>query len=191
VKKLCRHAGTAAASVLALACGATAAPAAAGAAEAAGPAPAAVAASTDATDVKAAASVVLEQCATAATQMERSATFAAEMTLVPGSTRMQMRLELLERTGQERVYHVVSATGLGSWRSAAAGVKVYRYVKQVTNLAAPAGYRAEVQFRWLNAHGRTVKTDDRRSAPCEELRPSETGATEAALQQQAPAAPIA
>jgi hypothetical protein len=152
-----------------------------GAASAAGEAaPAAGASSVSGPAGKAIASVTLEQCATAATQVERSATFAAEMTLIPGSARMQMRIELLERTGNESTYHTVTAPGLGSWRAAAAGVKVYRYVKQVTNLAAPADYRAEVRFRWLGAHGRLVRSALRRSASCAELLPSETGATEAA-----------
>ena len=31
------------------------------------------------------------------------------------------------------------------------GVKTYQYLKQVTNLAAPAVYRALVRFRWLDA----------------------------------------
>jgi hypothetical protein len=152
----------------------------AGAAVADGAAPAADAASVAGATAKPTDSVALEQCATASTQMERSATFAAEMTLLPGSTRLEMRIALLERTPKESTYHAVTAPGLGAWRAAAAGVKVYRYVKQVTNLAAPAVYRADVRFRWLGAHGRVVKSAERRSASCAQLLPSETGATEAA-----------
>ena len=40
---------------------------------------------------------------------------------------------------------------------AAPGVKVYKYLKQVTNLAAPAFYRGVVRFRWLNAKGKLIK----------------------------------
>jgi hypothetical protein len=177
---------------LAAACALLAALAGAGSAAAELAAPAAETASASAPSAKPAASVTLEQCSAAATQIERSATFAAEMTLLPGSTRMEMRLALLERTPKESTYHAVTAQGLGSWRLATAGVKVYRYVKQVTNLAAPAVYRADVRFRWLGAHGRVIKSAERRSASCAQLLPSETGATEATpAGLQAPASPIA
>lgn len=141
---------------------------------------AAAAASPNSAANKTTDSVTLEQCTAAATQMERSATFAAEMTLIPGSTRLEMRIQLLERTPKESAYRAVTAPGLGSWRAASAGVKVYRYVKQVTNLAAPAVYRADVRFRWLGAHGRVMKSAERRSNSCAQLLPRETGATEAA-----------
>ena len=39
-------------------------------------------------------------------------------------------------------YRTVSAPGLGVWRSSAAGVKIFAHLQQVTNLAAPAFYRA-------------------------------------------------
>jgi hypothetical protein len=185
VRKLFGNCGAAALAVLALAL--AGAGTAAAAAPEASPAPLASASTaTTGTGGKAPDSVALEACTTAATQMERSATFAAEMTLVPGSVRMEMRLELLEKTGKQVDYHAVTAPGLGAWRAAAPGVRVYRYVKQVTNLAAPAAYRAEVRFRWLGAHGRLVKSAARRSASCAQLLPSETGATEAAPQSAAP-----
>jgi hypothetical protein len=187
VRRLCKRyaAGALGAAALALA-GAGAAAASDGATGAA------AAAGTGTPTPKTTESVTLEQCAAAATQVERSATFAAEMTLLPGSTRMEMRIELLERTGKESAYHAVTAPGLGSWRLASAGVRIYRYVKQVTNLAAPAVYRADVHFRWLGAHGRVVRSAERRSASCAQLLPSETGATEAATMAEKPsAAPLA
>ena len=54
------------------------------------------------------------------------------------------------------------------WRSSAPGVKSYRYLKQVTNLAAPASYRGAVRFRWLNAHGRQIAFAELRTRPCEQ-----------------------
>ena len=55
---------------------------------------------------------------------------------------MEMRVDVLERLPGEALFHTLSAPGLGVWRSCRPGVKVYRYLKQVTNLAAPAVYRA-------------------------------------------------
>ena len=38
-------------------------------------------------------------------------------------------------------------------RVGAGGVKIYQYVKQVTNLSSPAIYRALIRFHWLNNKG--------------------------------------
>jgi hypothetical protein len=114
------------------------------------------------------ASATLEQCVTAVAQAERSATFGGEMTAVAGSTRMEMRIDVLERMPGEPQFRTVSAPGLGVWRTAAPAVKVYKYLKQVTNLSAPALYRAVVRFRWLNAKGRLIKAQELRTPRCEQ-----------------------
>lgn len=111
-------------------------------------------------------SASLTQCLTTGEQAERSATFAGEMSAIAGTARMAMRIELLERAPGEMSYHAVSAPGLGVWRASDPGVGVYRYVKQVTNLAAPADYKGLVSFRWQGAHGRVVKHDERRTRRC-------------------------
>jgi hypothetical protein len=36
----------------------------------------------------------------------------------------------------------------------------------VTNLTAPASYRAAVRFRWLNPRGRLIKALELRTATC-------------------------
>jgi hypothetical protein len=108
----------------------------------------------------------LEQCVPSLTQAERSATFLGEMTSTPGTGRMSMRIELQERLPGETVFRNVAAPGLGVWRAAALGVKVYRYIKQVTNLSAPAVYRAAIRFRWLNAKGKLIKAVERRTSSC-------------------------
>ncbi len=108
----------------------------------------------------------LEECVTAPTQSERSATFSGEMSAIPGATKMEMRIDVLERQPREAIFHTVSAPGLGVWRTAASGVKTYRYLKQVTNLAAPAWYRAAVRFRWLNSKGKLVKAQELRTQRC-------------------------
>jgi len=113
----------------------------------------------------------LEQCVTAVSQTERSATFAGEMASIVGATRMQMRINVEERLPEDTHFHTVSAPGLGVWRSSAPGVKSYKYIKQVTNLSAPAFYRAAVRFRWLNVEGHLIKAVERRTPACEQPAP--------------------
>ncbi|TMK27386.1 MAG: hypothetical protein E6G62_00185 [Actinobacteria bacterium] len=111
-------------------------------------------------------SATLEQCMTSSTPTDRSATFLGEMTATPGTARMSMRIELQERLPGEAAFRNVAAPGLGVWRAAAPGVKVYRYIKQVTNLSAPAVYRAAIRFRWLNTKGKLIRGVERRSPVC-------------------------
>jgi hypothetical protein len=112
------------------------------------------------------ASASLLQCLTSVRQAERAVTFAGEMTLIPGATRMSMRIELLERTPEGGGYRPVLAPGVGAWRADAPGVSTYKHLARFTDLAAPASYRALVSFRWLGQHGRVVRRDERRSPRC-------------------------
>ncbi|HXW59341.1 MAG TPA: hypothetical protein VEJ23_07675 [Solirubrobacteraceae bacterium] len=102
------------------------------------------------------ATATLTQCVTTGAESERSLTVAAQMTLVAGSSRMQTRTYLVQRRSGETQFRMISAPGLGAWLEAEAGVKTYKDLRQVTNLA-PAVYRAVVDFRWLNAHSHVVK----------------------------------
>ncbi|HLB21369.1 MAG TPA: hypothetical protein VK605_04630 [Solirubrobacteraceae bacterium] len=139
----------------------------------------------------------LEQCGTSVAQAERSATFAGEMTAIAGTAKMAMRIDLEERMPGELEYHTVSAAGLGAWRAADPKVKVYKYLKQVTNLSAPASYRGYVRFRWLNAKGHVIKRAERFTTRCLQPPPPveppgpATPASEAATPAAAPAAPFA
>ena len=111
-------------------------------------------------------SATLEQCVTSAVAMQRSVTFTGQMVATPGTQRMSMRIELLERIPGRAGYHQVAAPGLGVWRSSEAGVKIYRYVKQITNLSAPAVYRAVVHFRWFGEKGRVLRRAELHTAKC-------------------------
>jgi hypothetical protein len=132
------------------------------------------------TQTKANPSATLEECLAVGVQAERAATFAGEMASIPGSARMEMRIDVLERLPHELVYHLVSAPGLGVWRRSAPEVKTYDYIKQVTNLAAPASYRGEVEFRWLNDKDHPIKSAVlftsrcRQPAPTSETQPPST-----------------
>lgn len=129
------------------------------------------------------ASATVEQCLATGEQAERSATFTGEMTAIPGSVRMSMRIDVEERAPGEAEFHAVTASGLGVWRPSDPKVKVYKYLKQVGNLAAPASYRGVVHFRWLNAHGHAIKRAERLTMRC--LQPQAT--TEALSGGDAPA----
>ena len=124
---------------------------------------------------KADATATVEQCLNASLQSERSATFVGEMSAIPGTARMEISIGLLERTPGEGPYRLVSAFGLGGWRGSATGVKTYTYIKQVTDLAAPAFYRGAVRFRWLNAKGHVIKAEELRTARCEQVAAPSTG----------------
>jgi hypothetical protein len=111
-------------------------------------------------------SATLEECVTAVAQGERAATFSGEMTAIPGTVRMSMRIDVEERVPGEAAFHTVTAPGLGVWRSADPKVKVYKYLKQVTNLSSPASYRGFVQFRWIGEKGRAIKRAERMTVRC-------------------------
>jgi hypothetical protein len=117
---------------------------------------------------KANVSATVEQCVTTGPQSERAATFVGEMTAIAGTARMEMRIDLLERGPGELQYHAVSAQGLGVWRMSAPGVKVYKYLRQVTDMSAPAFYRGAIRFRWLNARGRPLASAEMRTPRCEQ-----------------------
>jgi hypothetical protein len=113
-----------------------------------------------------ATAATLEQCVTSVVQTERSATFMGEMTAIAGTAKMSIRIDVQERTAGESEYHVLSAPGLGVWRAADPKVKVYKYLKQVTNLSAAASYRALVRFRWIGAKGRVIRRGERLTPRC-------------------------
>jgi hypothetical protein len=111
-------------------------------------------------------SASVEQCATSTVQAERSVTFTAQMSATVDTQKMGVRFELQQRMRGESEFHAVLAPGLNVWHSSEAGVQIYKYVKQVTNLDAPAVYRAVVHFRWLNDKARVLKRAESRTTRC-------------------------
>jgi len=111
---------------------------------------------------------ILEQCQQATTESERSATFGGEMQLVAGTAKMQMRIDVLERTPGEARFHSVGGAGLGGWLSSSPGVRGYRYLRQVTNLSAPAAYRGAVRYRWLNTRGHVIRSTELLTPACQQ-----------------------
>jgi hypothetical protein len=111
------------------------------------------------------------ECVTSSTREQRSATFSGEMAAIPGTSRMAVKIEVQERVPEEALYHTIVAPGLGVWRGSDPKVKIYKYLKQVTNLAAPASYRALVRFRWLNGHGHVIKHTEHYTSHCVQPAP--------------------
>jgi hypothetical protein len=121
-------------------------------------------------------SATLEQCLTTGEQADRSATFSGEMTAMTGTARMEVRIEVQEQMDGEETFHTVSAPALGVWRGSDPGVKIYKYVRQVTNLSGPADYRALVHFHWLNDKGDVVRRAERFTPTCVQPAPEATPA---------------
>jgi hypothetical protein len=82
---------------------------------------------------------------------------------------MLMRIEVLERAPGETEFHVIQYPGLGTWLRASAGVRTYKNLDRVTDLAAPADYRAAVRFRWLNAQRHTIRSAVLRTPVCRQI----------------------
>jgi hypothetical protein len=108
----------------------------------------------------------LEHCVTAPHQSERSLSIVAEMSAIPHTARMAIRIEIQERLPEAALFHTVKAPGLGVWRESDQGVSSYKYLNKVTNLSAPAVYRAAVRFRWLDGTGHPIKQLERHTSRC-------------------------
>lgn len=95
----------------------------------------------------------------------RSATFRGVMHAVRGSSRMQMRFTLLEKTGAGG-FEALRQPELATWQRSRPGVKVFAYDQRVAGLRAGGSYRVRVAFRWLGADGTVVRRLARRSDSC-------------------------
>jgi hypothetical protein len=110
----------------------------------------------------------LTQCQTAVEQSDRSATFSGQMVALASTQRMAMRVDVQERLEGETSFRAIVAPGLGVWRGSDPGVKIYKYLRQVTDLPAPGDFRAIVSFRWLGSKGRLIRQTARHTQACEQ-----------------------
>jgi hypothetical protein len=113
-------------------------------------------------------SASVEQCVPAAVQTERSATFTAQMTATANTQRMAIQMEIQEWTPTDPSFHTILAPGLGAWSQSETGVKIYKFVKQFTNLTAPGSFRALVRYRWLDGRGHVIAHTQRRTPLCQQ-----------------------
>jgi CARDB len=110
----------------------------------------------------------LTQCQAAVEQTNRSATFSGQMVAIPSTQRMAMRVDVQERLTGETSFRPITAPGLGVWRGSDPGVKIYRYLRQVTGLPAPGDFRAVVSFRWMGSKGHLIRETARHTQACEQ-----------------------
>ncbi len=116
--------------------------------------------------IPALASATLEQCTTAVDSAARAATFNGQMSSVPGTRRMAIQIAVQEQMPGDAAFHTLGAAAWSGWRRSEAGVKIYKYVRQVTDLPAPGAFRAIVLFRWIGERGRVIKRAVRRTPVC-------------------------
>ena len=102
----------------------------------------------------------------------RAVSVQAVMRPVAGTSKMQMKFELLRSTKSHPRFVSVRGRGLGSWIAPTdptlgqqAG-DVWILTHPVVNLAAPATYKFRVTFRWLGSDGQTLGTAMQSSTPC-------------------------
>jgi hypothetical protein len=110
----------------------------------------------------------LQQCVVSVQQSGRSATFSGQMAAIDSAQRMAMRINVQERTPGEGGFRTIQAPGLGIWRDSEAGVGIYKYLRQVTNLAAPGEFRAVIDYRWLADGGHLIRQTTRHTQPCQQ-----------------------
>jgi hypothetical protein len=110
------------------------------------------------------AAVKLRACDAGKSAKERRATFYARMRAVPGTSRMMMRFTLIDRHGAGAKELDVRA--LAEWRRADPGVRSFGYEQRVAKLPAGGVYAVAVEFRWVGASGKTIKTVRRTSQDC-------------------------
>jgi hypothetical protein len=120
------------------------------------------------------ARVALLSCGTGLDAGQRTAVYEGRMRRISGTRRMQMRFALQWRQSGAKRWSAIKAPGLGTWVSSNPGVKSYTFTKRIENLAAPASYRVVVRFRWLDARGHTIDSDQIVAKPCRQpdLRPN-------------------
>ena len=101
----------------------------------------------------------------------RSVSITAVMRPRPGTQRMELKFELLERPAGGASTSVTGGD-LGTWLTpgnatlGSRGGDVWILKHPVKDLAGPAHYRFRVSFRWIGAHRRVLGTVVRLSATC-------------------------
>jgi len=79
---------------------------------------------------------------------------------------MAMQIAVQEEAPGDSAFHTLAAASPSGWRRSEAGVKIYKYVRQVTDLPAPGAFRAIVLFRWIGEKGRVIKRAVRHTSVC-------------------------
>jgi hypothetical protein len=107
----------------------------------------------------------VRSCEAGDTPKHRAATFYARMYAVKDTNSMAMRFTLINRAG-DGPPTVVDNPSLSQWRKSHAGVNRFGYAQAVEGLQRGGVYAVQVQFRWLDAHGKVVRSVKRTSSSC-------------------------
>jgi hypothetical protein len=107
----------------------------------------------------------VRSCEAGDTPKHRAATFYARMYTVKGTNTMAMRFTLINRAG-DGPPTVVDNPSLSQWRKSHAGVSRFGYAQSVEALERGGVYAVQVQFRWLDAHGKVIRSVKRTSSSC-------------------------
>lgn len=112
-------------------------------------------------------------CTNGADGASRAAAFTGSMPAAAQTKRMQMRFVLYQRVGAgpKGTFKKITVPGWGGWEKSDPGKAGFVFTKRVEALAAPAGYRAAITFRWYDAQGHPQRTATRTTPPCEQPDP--------------------
>jgi hypothetical protein len=110
------------------------------------------------------ATLKVRSCQTGDSSKDRLVTFYGRMHAVPGTSRMQMRFTLIDRSADGA--SLVPTPKLSKWRRSRAGVKTFGYAQTITGLQKGGAYAATVEYRWRDARGHLIKSARRTSGDC-------------------------
>ncbi|HTP20491.1 MAG TPA: CARDB domain-containing protein [Solirubrobacteraceae bacterium] len=102
----------------------------------------------------------------------RAVSVQAVMRPVAGTSKMQMKFQLMRQNKPHARFVAVKGRGLGSWISPSDPTlgqrsgDVWILNHPVVNLAAPATYKFKVTFEWIGAQGQTLDTETQASPTC-------------------------
>jgi CARDB len=96
----------------------------------------------------------------------QAAVFEGRMDAIPGAVRMQMRFRLEVSTPDVPEWTRVQVPGFSTGLTSNPRRTRFVYAKRVEALPAPAAYRVQVRFRWLDADGAVLRTASVRSRSC-------------------------
>jgi hypothetical protein len=113
--------------------------------------------------------VTIAECVSGADPTQRVATFHGSMPAIAKATRMQMRFTLYQRIKRQPFSAVVVPDWRG-WVRSAPSQPGFVVDRRIDSLLPGAQYRVMVEFRWLNAKGRTVRATNRLSKVCTQAK---------------------
>src|SRR5690348_11863955 len=105
-------------------------------------------------------------CQTAVDPAARAVEFTGSMSALSGTRRMQMRFTLLQRRGTKGSYKRVAVPGWSAWETSDPYRPGFIFTKRVESLLAPAAYKAQITFRWIDKAGHRQRQVTRTTASC-------------------------